>query len=190
MHNDAITAAGTPRAVKLGGEEHALSPLMIGDLGHLQGWVDRQFGDPFDVVNAEIARNPGRYNTAQQQHLFRIALEISRAPKPLIGTPDADELLRTVEGVKEILYHAVRKAEPGFTRDDAARVYASMTIGDVARVFALTSLELVMTDPKAAGDGTPGPTTGAAGTGPSTGGAPSTPSPGGSRGRRRRRSRG
>lgn len=193
MHNDAATAAGTARTVRMGGEEHAFSPLMVADLGELQVWVDARFADPFDLANAEIGRNPGRYNTAQQQFLFRCAMEIARQPKPLIGTPEADELVRSVDGVKELLFLAVRKAEPGFTREDASRIYSRMSVGDVARLFVLTSLDLVMSDPKAGADGTPTPTppTSAPPEPPgSTGGrSTTTPCPR-SRGRRRRRSRG
>lgn len=189
--NDAATVSATPRRVRIGGEEHALAPLSIADFGALQVWVDSRFGDPFDLVNAEIARHPERYNPARQQHLFRIALDLARAPKPLIGTPEADELLRTVDGIKEVLFTSIAKAEPGFTRADADRLYGRMTIGDVARIFLLTHLDLVMSDPKAGTDGTPSPTAHPDDR-PSrpTGGASSTPPPPTSRGRRRRRSRG
>ncbi len=142
ISNDAATLAATPRLVTLGGEPHRVSPLSIADFGRLQEWVDRQSPDPFDLANAQVAT--GRYNAAQQQFLYRTAMELALQGSCRIGSPEADERLRSLDGFREILYLSIAKAEPGFTRADADRLYDRMTPGDLARVCTLTDVDLVV----------------------------------------------
>jgi hypothetical protein len=168
MQGDAATVTGAFRRVAIGGEEHAVAPVTLRMLGDLQAWVDAQFVDPFAIVNEQVGK--GGYNTAQQQYLYRVAMDLARQPKPMIGTPEADELLRSYAGFREILFRCVGKAEPGFTRGDAERLYDAMGPAELIRLLVLVNLDMVMSDPKADGGAT-------AGDGPPTGGGSSTPPP-------------
>jgi len=152
--NDLTSLNAQPRVIKLGGEEHAIYPLSLDDWGRMQSWVDAQFPCPFEAVNRQIAT--GRYNVTQQQFLMKTAMELSAKSRRLIGTPEADELLSSMEGVKALLTLSIRKGNPGFSDADAERVYGRMTLVDVGRVFKETQAELVTSDPKA-GPGTTTP---------------------------------
>jgi hypothetical protein len=146
--SDLLSVTATPRALRIGGEEHRLSPLTVDDFGELQAWVDSQFPDPFEVANAVIAR--GDYTVPQQQFFYRLAMEQSTRGKRLIGSsPEADDMVRSLEGTIQLLWISVRKAEPGFTPDDAVRLRKKMSFGDIARVFQVTNADMVLSDPKA-----------------------------------------
>ena len=133
------------------------------------------------------------YTAAQQQFLYKIALEQATQGKHPIGTPEADAKLLSLAGLQEQLFLSIRKGNPAFTREDAARIYRRLSPGDFARIFRATNVDMVVSDPKApTPDGatttspapTPIPTPAAPG---STGGSSGTrPSPS-CRGRRRNR---
>ena len=140
--------AGSGRVLRIGGEDHRIAPLALEDFHELQLWVDRQFADPFAVADAAIAR--GDYTPAQQQYLYKLAMDRATSGRRLIGSsPEADELIRSLEGTVQLLWIAVRKAEPGFTEDDAQRLGKKLTFGDIGRVFDATGAGLVLSDPKA-----------------------------------------
>jgi hypothetical protein len=161
------TLTAKPQRINFGGEEHDVHPLSFEDFGTLQEWVDRQFGDPFEAVNRAIAKGrvvPGPdgegettvpYTAAQQQFLYKIALEQATQGKHPIGTPEADAKLLSLAGLQEQLFLSIRKGNPAFTREDAARIYGRLSPGDFARIFRATNVDMVVSDPKAMGpDGT------------------------------------
>jgi hypothetical protein len=168
--NDLASILARPRPLTVGGATYDVYPLTIDDFAKVQEWVEAQFPDPFDVANRQIeAGKPGKdedgnpsrvpYTLAQQQFFYRTALDLSRARHPL-GTPEADELVRSVEGAKFLLWLSIAKGRPGFRREDAARLYEHLTMGDLARVFAATDADKVLSDPKdpaTDGTGTPAP---------------------------------
>jgi hypothetical protein len=183
--NDLASLTGCPRTVQLGGSPYKVHPLTVEDLGTLQDWVDRQFPDPFDTANREIDRGrlvldaqgkPARepYSVAQQQYLLRVAMEQREKGTRLIGTPEADAKLHSMEGLKQLLLVSIRKGDPGFGEADADALYRKMGVGDIAQLVILTNLAMVTSDPK---DPTPSGTetttaTGQAGESPAwTGGA-------------------
>lgn len=146
--SDIRALAGRPvRMTAPDGEAHDLAPLTFEDYGDLQAWLDAQWPDPFALARGQMAS--GEFSLAQQQFLLRVALELAAKPKPKLGTEDADALVRSVEGQREVLYLSIRKAEPGFTRDDAARFHAKLAEGEQARAMALSEADRVAGDPKA-----------------------------------------
>ena len=164
--NDLATLGAKPKPLTVGGRTHLIHPLTVDDLGSLQSWVDTQFPDPFDVASNAIERGrPGPegtrtpYTTAQQKHLYEVALERATRGTPKLGTPEADALLQSAAGVRELLFVAIRKGDPGFTRAAAEALFREMGVGDVARVFRQTNAADVATsDPKAAASSPDGET--------------------------------
>jgi len=152
--SSAATLTAQPRPLKVNGQAYELHPLTVDDVGRLQGWVDRQFPDPFEIVNAAIAK--GSYTVPQQQFLLEKAIDRATRPRHLIGTPEADQLLQTLEGVKQILLTSIRKGKPDFSDDEAKQLYLHLGIGDIQAVFTATGVDTVMHDPK------DGPTTSSA----------------------------
>jgi len=157
--NDVASLTGCPHTVKLGGAPFQVYPLTIQDLGTLQAWVDGQFPDPFDTVNQEIERGrfalgddgkPTRvpYSVAQQQYMLKCAMEQKEKGKHLIGTPEADSKLHTMEGVKQLLLVSIRKGDPTFSDAQADELYRKMSVGDVQQLVAITHLDMVTSDPK------------------------------------------
>ncbi len=158
--NDPSTLSARPLQLTVGAESFDLHPFTVDDWAGMQAWVDTQFPDPFDVVCRQIERgrlvvaldgseSRAEYPLAQQQFLLKAALEQSVRGRRLVGTPEADDRVRSMEGILEMLKASIRKGRPDFSDDDARRLYKSMTIGHVARVFQATSAELVLSDPKA-----------------------------------------
>lgn len=159
MIHDVASLTGTPRTVQLGGEPWRVYPLTVEDLGTLQDWVDRQFPDPFDIASREIDRGrlvldaqgrPSRepYPVAQQQFLLKTAMELRERGRRLIGMPEADAKLHSMEGLKELLLVSIRKGDPAFTREGADNLYRKMGVGDIAQLVLLTNLSMVTSDPK------------------------------------------
>ena len=145
--NDLTTMTATPLSLSIGGEAYPMAPLTWSDWGRMQAWVDSQFPDPFEIVKAEIAS--GDYTVAQQQFLLRAALEQKAKGRRLIGTPDADERIRSLEGTIELLYWSIVKADPTFTREKAEAMGRTLTMGDIVRIHVLTQADQVLSDPKA-----------------------------------------
>jgi hypothetical protein len=162
--NDVATLTAQPRALTVDGETYLVHPLTIEEFGQLQGWVDAQFPDPMEL--AQRAIEGGNYTVAQQQYLMKVAMEMAAKGKRLLGTPDADEKVYSIDGTKEILYFSIRKGRPEFTRADAAALYAKLRVADIERVYSHTNVDMVAADPKAGpGNGTPTPSPEKASTG-------------------------
>lgn len=145
MNSIAVLTA-QPKKFKVGDKEYQLHPLTIEDLGKLQAWIDSQFPDPFDVVKNAFAKH--EYNVAQQQFMMRVALEQASRPKHLIGSPEADELLMSMEGIRQFILISIQKGDPDFTIDDLNELVAKMTSTDIAQAMNSTGLDMVVTDPK------------------------------------------
>ena len=137
---------GQPRRLTVAGKSYDLHPLTIDDLGQLQSWIDRQFPDPFAVVSEAIGR--GSYTVPQQQFLLGQALDRATRPRHVLGTPEADRLVQSIDGVKQLLLISIRKGRPDFSDSDAAELYQSMNMGHLEAAFVATGANQVMGDPK------------------------------------------
>jgi hypothetical protein len=137
---------GQPKKLTAGGKDYLIYPLTLDDLGKLQSWIDGHFPDPFAVIGKAIER--GAYTVPQQQYLMQQALSLSVRPQRLIGTPEADSLLQSVDGIKQLLLLSIRKGRPEFSEADAAELFAAMGLGDIQAAFAVTGVGMVMSDPK------------------------------------------
>jgi len=152
---------GKPRVLKVGDREYRFHPLTLDDLGELQAWIDSRQPDPFAIANAQV--QSGKYTVEQGKFLLRTAMEMAVKGTPKLGTEDADLLLQSPDGIKEVLYLSVRKGDPGFSREDATELFRSVTQNDIAAVFQRSGLvDAGMVggsepDPKANGAGTPNP---------------------------------
>ncbi len=132
--------------------EYLIHPLNFADHGDLQRWVDAQFPDPYETAWAAIERrratgNP--FNVAQEQFILKNAQEQALRPRNLIGTPDADRLLTSAEGLRRIIVAGIRKGDPSFDDAAADRLVAHMSQADLYRAYAGTQMNLVISDPKA-----------------------------------------
>lgn len=144
--NDLATLTAQPQTLLVDGKEYKVHPLTFADLGELQSWIDKQFPDPFDAVSRAI--KSGNFNYAQQQFMLDKAIEKAMKPRHLIGTPEADELLLSVEGYKKIMTLSIRKGDPSFTEKEADELFTKMTQADLARLGIATSIDMVANDPK------------------------------------------
>lgn len=135
-----------PKTLTVKGREYKVHPLDLGDFGYLQEWIDRQFPSPFKAVKE--AFEMGGFTFAQQQFMLDKAVEKSTRPRHLIGTPDADELLTSVEGYKQVIFLSIRKGDPTFTEKDAEEMFANLTFIDIAQLSQASNLDMVASDPK------------------------------------------
>jgi hypothetical protein len=140
------TLTGQPRTMTVDGQDYKVHPLDLGDFGALQAWVDDQFPNPFAEVKKAFAL--GGFNFEQQKYMLDLAMEKASKPRHLIGTPEADELLMSVEGYKRVLFLSIRKGDPSFTEADAEQLFAKMTFVDIAQLGQATDLDMVTSDPK------------------------------------------
>ena len=152
--NDLSTLTMQPKTLTVDGREYKVHPLTLGDFGALQAWVDSQIPDP--CLAAKKAINSGGLNMAQQQCFIREALQLA-SRRHLIGTPEADALIRSVEGMKYTLYLSIRKGDPAFTEKDAEAMFAKMDFMDMASFGQASTLDMVVGDPKEGGTNEPTP---------------------------------
>lgn len=146
MHNDLASLTGR-RTVPLvvGGETYQVHPLSLDDLGQLQAWVDAQFDDPIEVASAALGRGLTR---AQEQHLLSEALKLACQPRAKIGTPEGDALLRSVDGIKQLLVLAIRKGRPNFTLEQASAIFEALSAEQIALAMSGSGLETAMEGPE------------------------------------------
>jgi len=181
--NDIASLTGQPTVLRLGDAEYSVYPLTVADFGKLQAWVDRQFPDPFDVidrrislgklvVNADGAEARVPYAMGEKQHLYKLANDQAVAGRRLIGTPEADELLRSVPGLVEQLYLSISKGDPSVTRETCQEIVDNITAVQARRVETATTADMVMSGE--APKGGPGTPTGGTTPTPTTPGSPTT----------------
>lgn len=115
--NDAATVFGTPKREKFGDEEVFLYHLGPDDSGEIQRWIDENTRNPIDLVRREIAK--GGWPMEIQRYMIDSALKTWMRNRILIGSPEASELLGTIEGKAQLLYLSVRKGDSTFTYDKA-----------------------------------------------------------------------
>lgn len=144
--DDIATLTAQPKTIAVDGKDYAVHPLTLGDFGALQAWVDRQFPDPIQAARRAIGA--GGLNMAQQQCFIKESLLLASRPRHLLGTPVADELIRSVEGMKYTLYLSIRKGDPSFTEEDAEALFAKMDFLDLAGFGQSSNLDMVVGDPK------------------------------------------
>ena len=135
-----------PRPLRVGDKTYQVHPLTITDFGALQIWVDSQHPDPFAAVAAQIGT--GRFTPAQERHLLTAAVEFSGKSKPKLGTPEADALVRSIEGIKHLLYIAIHKGDPTFTEADAETMSRQLGPEGISQALSLTTADQVLSDPK------------------------------------------
>jgi hypothetical protein len=131
---------------------HLVYPLNFADLGELQRWIDSCFPDPYACAWDAIQRQRDKgqaFNVAQEQLILKNAGELALRPKHLIGTPEADMLLMSAEGMKRIIIAGIRKGDPTFDDAKAERLIQHMTQADIARAYVASQVPLVASDPKA-----------------------------------------
>lgn len=146
--NSLSILTGQPRLMTIDGERYEIHPLNLGDFGQLQAWVDAQAVDPFDIANEEIDKR--KYPVAQQKYLLEIAMNLRSRGTPQLGTPEADAKLYSHQGLKQILWHSVRKGRPDFTLAQAEALFNRLTVGDLTRMIQDTNVNMVADAP---GDG-------------------------------------
>jgi hypothetical protein len=131
--------------------EYLIYPLRFSEHGALQRWIDAQFPDPHRVAFEAIrtAKEMGAgLGVAQEQYLMRLASDQAMKPKHLIGTPVADELLLSLEGIRRILLEGIRKGDPTFDDAKVDELLKHMDQADYLIAYRATQMDLVIADPK------------------------------------------
>ncbi len=133
--------------------EYMVHPLSFNEIGSLQSWIDRQFPDPIQRTQESIdqARERGKpFTTAQEQFLYKAAQELAMRSRHLIGTPEADQLLMSVDGTKQMIALSIRKGKPDFTDAEAERFFNALMPLDFIKLYQATQINLVLDleDPK------------------------------------------
>jgi hypothetical protein len=135
-----------PKTLVVKGREYKVHPLDLGDFGYLQEWIDRQFPSPFKAVKE--AFEMGGFTFEQQKYMLKNAVEQASRPRHLIGTFEADELLTSVEGYKQVIFLSIRKGDPSFTEKDAEALFSELSFVDIAQISQASNLDMVASDPK------------------------------------------
>lgn len=146
MDSSLASLAAKPVRFTVGNEAYDLYPVTFDSLGDIQKWCDDRSPDPFEIVAAQI--ESGRFTPAQEKHLLDSALRASIAAKPKIGTPECDEMLRSIEGIEYVLWLSVRPGRPDFKHEDARKLMRDLGLQGTARILRATNLDQVLSDPK------------------------------------------
>ncbi len=132
--------------------EYLIYPFMMSDYGKMQVWIDQQFPDPFDNARACIQKaiDAGKpFNVAQEQYLLKVASELATRGRRIIGTPEADQLMVSFEGALRVIEISIQKGDPTFDEAKAKRLYENMTAADFVKLYMITQVQYVLSDPKA-----------------------------------------
>ncbi len=140
--DDLSTLTGQPQTLKVAGKEYKVYPLTLADFGKLQAWVDAQSPNPLAEVKRAIAL--GDFPFAQQKYMLELAMEKATKVKPKIGQPEADELLVTMEGYKQIILLSIRKGNPSFSEAEAQELFEKMSVADIAQLQSATNMDMVV----------------------------------------------
>jgi hypothetical protein len=169
--NDAATVMNRPRPLRVGDEEYQLHPMNFDDHGDVQRWLDDQIRDPLEIVRKSI--EAGNFPQEIQKYMIRSAIEVAARGRILIGTPEADALLDSIEGKALMLHLSIRKGDPKFTFDRAMGLLRKMD--EVARAKAVAAADVLRADEDPKGRATAGSTShDPPDSSPSTGGPGST----------------
>jgi hypothetical protein len=154
--NDAATVMNRPKPLVVGGREYLLHRLSFDDHGAVQRWLDAQLRNPLTIVREEIAA--ADYPLEIQKFMLKSAIEIASRNRILVGTPEADALLDTLEGKAEMLRLSIAKGVPDFSHKQAMDLLRQMD--ELAREEAAAAADVLRVDedPKApAGGGSTSP---------------------------------
>ena len=159
MHGDMLT---------VGQASYRLAPLEFADLQELEAWVFTRLPDPIQIAK-ELARD---LPPDLAKDILLEAYEDVKNGARKLGSPEANRLLSTPDGFREMLYLSGRKYQPNMTREDWGRVLARI-VEEEGETLAEALSERnggALPDPKAPSSSM---STGA----PPTGGTSSTTSP-------------
>jgi hypothetical protein len=154
MNDNLATLNARPRPVTIGGESFDIYPLTLSDQGDLQAWLETQIPNPLALAQAHIDRH--KLPMEQAKFLLRTALEDARKTAIFLSSPEALPYLNSAAGVVEMLFLAVRKGRPTFTRDQAKELFGKLTPADVLRIQAVTEVDQVMAEGGDAGEAVAG----------------------------------
>jgi hypothetical protein len=171
---DMITAARTPRPVTIGGTRYLVAPRTFQEWGQeIQGWILANVPGPIERVQSQVrhARANGvAVSAADEQRLMELAVDRPWPPPPgtaewvqAMGHPGADEAF---------LWFALRRDNPGLTREDVAGLAERVEPHEVHAVIRLAYGKVPKDDGPAEVGGhdapkPPAPTNGAKSSGPS-----------------------
>lgn len=144
--NDLKTLTAQPQPLIVDGETYMVHPFDMNDWGALQAWIDKQHADPFDIVSAAIKK--GEFTITMQQYMIDKAMEKAMKPRCPLGSPEADELVMSMAGQKQLLYLSIRKGRPDFTEEQAGDLVVKLTAVDTAKLGQLSTINMVVSDPK------------------------------------------
>ncbi len=135
LYGDLATLTAKPRTLNVAGRAYKIHPLKISDLGELQNWVNEQLPDPIDAC----VSSPGyaKLPPEEKKYLLRVGAELAARGKRKLGSPEATELINSVDGVREMLFLSIKDGDPSFTRDDAAKVASRLTPNDINMAFSV-----------------------------------------------------
>lgn len=145
MHDAAQAFSKRYRTLVVEGEEYRLYDLSLADLGELQAWLDSLYREPLEVIAPQL----GRFDLEVAKFLVRDARDAACRPRPQLGQGEANLLLLSVDGIKEVLYLAIRKGRPDFSRDDLDALCRRITLDDAYAAIEATGLMGGRDDPRA-----------------------------------------
>lgn len=140
--NDAATVFGKPTAVTVGGKTYQFHPTSFDDHGDVQTWLDEQQKDPFAIVQEQIAK--GRFSVEIQKYMVKSALELASRSRVLVGSPEADALLDSVEGKAFLIYLSIKKGDPKFKPEQAVELLRQLD--HEARTKAIAAADVLRAD--------------------------------------------
>lgn len=137
--------SGAPRTVEIAGERYQIYPLTLSDLGELQAWLEGQLPDPLAIVRRHI----DSCGVPMEQAKFLYAEAMREASKTRIHLSSAEAMphLNSPSGICELLYLAIRKGRPGWTREQARDLVDGMTPAEVSRIQQISELDQVTPGP-------------------------------------------
>lgn len=107
------------RPVTLAGNTYPIWEFQIRDLATLQGWLDDEWTDPLDAIEAKLLEDG--LTAEQKDDILFDAHAIAEEGPPLDGSPEGDKQLATMAGLCAFILTALSRNRPKdtlYTQDE------------------------------------------------------------------------
>jgi hypothetical protein len=120
-----MTAA--PVTITIGGTPYRIASLSFSALAELEVWLNRQLPDPRAIAREMIESG---LSDAVAEKVALEAFRVARQGAVKINSPEAAAILGSPAGSIQVLYHALRRHQPGIMVADVERIMDQMTPGE------------------------------------------------------------
>jgi hypothetical protein len=142
-------------------------------MGEVQQWIDQQQEDRLMAI-AQRQIDRGTFSVEIQKYMIHCAMETAARNRIMLGTPDADHFMESIEAIIFLTWFSLKKGDPKITMEEVKGIVKS-EIGESVTKKMREAVDLISADdPKLTAPDSGSQTSGAPQNSDSTGGGSTT----------------